>query len=678
MSEINLLSPRLANQIAAGEVVERPASVIKEVLENSLDAGANQLDVEIEAGGVKLMRVRDNGLGIGKDDLALALARHATSKIQDLDDLEAVATLGFRGEALASISSVSRLELTSCHHKAQHAWTVKAEGRDMQTQVVPAAHPVGTTVEVRDLFFNTPARRKFLRKDATEYGRVEDVLKRLALSRFGVGFSLKNNGRVVHSWRPAGTQAEQERRVAQICGPAFMDSTVFVDIERAGLRLWGWVALPTFSRSQADLQHFFVNGRAIKDKLVTHAVRQAYQDVLYHGRHPAYVLYLEVDPSTVDVNVHPTKHEVRFRDGRLVHDFIFSSLHKALADVRPEANSAPTSAAATGLTSGAGVDGTADTTSTQPPANTAQAPIHAPNQTAHQAPHQTQAVHQTQAAHQAPMQSALNLTANHSDMAHAGGNSPGTYGVGASRGYAPRPVNVDAAMPVNEQIAAYAQLTQGGAPSGVASRSVQSLEQMADGDTTVPPLGFAIAQLKGVYILAENANGMIIVDTHAAHERITYESMKIQCAANGIQSQPLLVPQSLAVSEKEANYAEENAELFTRLGFDVQRAGPESLVIKQVPVMLKNADVEVLLRDVLSDLIEFGMSERIQHKMNEILGTMACHGSVRANRKLTIPEMNALLRDMEATERSGQCNHGRPTWTQLSLNELDSLFMRGQ
>ena len=636
MSEISLLSPRLANQIAAGEVVERPASVIKEVLENSLDAGATQLDVEVESGGVKLMRVRDNGLGIHQDDLSLALARHATSKIQDLDDLESVATLGFRGEALASISSVSRLSLTSHHHQAEHAWTVQAEGRDMQTQVVPAAHPVGTTVEVRDLFFNTPARRKFLRKENTEYGRIEDVLKRLALSRFNVGFSLKNNGRVIHSWRPATTQPEQERRVAQICGPAFMNSTVHIDIERAGLRLWGWIALPTFSRSQADLQHFFVNGRAIKDKLVTHAVRQAYQDVLYHGRHPAYVLYLELDPATVDVNVHPTKHEVRFRDGRLVHDFLFRSLHKALADVRPEAATQPT------------------TPVTNEPFD---------------------------ASPQAPAQSSLGLQQS-SGSYQARSNQSGLSASTAqssdegSQGWASKPVNLDGAfygqdlrarsMPVNEQIASYAKLT--------ASPDLDALSQ----NTDVPPLGFAIAQLKGIYILAENANGLIVVDMHAAHERITYEKMKQQAETSQLQSQPLLVPQSLAVSEKEANYAEENTALFTRLGFELQRAGPESIIIKQVPVALNKADVEVLVRDVLSDLIEFGMSERIQHKMNEILGNMACHGSVRANRKLTLPEMNALLRDMEATERSGQCNHGRPTWSQLSLNELDGLFMRGQ
>lgn len=655
MSEISLLSPRLANQIAAGEVVERPASVIKEVLENSLDAGATQLDVEVEAGGVKLMRVRDNGLGINKDDLSLALARHATSKIHDLDDLEAVATLGFRGEALASISSVSRLELTSCHHQAEHAWTVKAEGREMQTQVVPAAHPMGTTVEVRDLFFNTPARRKFLRKDNTEYGRIEDVLKRLALSRFNVGFSLKNNGRVVHSWRPATTQPEQERRVAQICGPAFMSNTVHIDIERAGLRLWGWVALPTFSRSQADLQHFFVNGRAIKDKLVTHAVRQAYQDVLYHGRHPAYVLYLELDPATVDVNVHPTKHEVRFRDGRLVHDFLFRSLHKALADVRPEAGTQPTA-----LQQG-GQSGIAE--SNEPPPEQSNLALQPASMLA------------THSGHSAGAASNVEGVANVGDAANADNQQHYSSSQHANaqqynRGWSPKPADINGAfsggMPVSEQVAAYSKLTSGPVLGELSS------------DSTIPPLGFAVAQLKGIYILAENANGLVVIDMHAAHERITYEKMKLQSAETSLQSQPLLVPQSIAVSEKEANYAEENTGLFVRLGFELQRAGPESLVIKQIPVMLNKADVEVLVRDVLSDLIEYGMSERIQHKMNEILGTMACHGSVRANRKLTVPEMNALLRDMEATERSGQCNHGRPTWSQLSMNELDGLFMRGQ
>lgn len=626
MQRIKLLSPRLANQIAAGEVVERPASVIKELIENSLDAGANRLEVEVEGGGTKLMLVRDNGSGIAKDDLALALSRHATSKIYQLDDLEAVATLGFRGEALASVSSVARLTLTSRltapgdSGESESAWSVQVEGREMEPLLKPAAHPPGTTVEVRDLFFNTPARRKFLRTEKTEYSRIEDVLKRLALSRFEIGFTLKNNGKVVHSWRPAKSQAEQERRVAQICGPAFIDNALFLDMERTGLRLWGWVALPAFSRSQADLQHFYVNGRSIKDKLVTHAVRQAYQDVLYHGRHPAFVLYLELDPANVDVNVHPTKHEVRFRDGRLVHDFLFRSLHRALADVRPGNSSA--------------TDGAAG--------------------------HDFQHDRQLQDSPQ-PLQSSFNLAIRHAGApAFAGGG-----------------------VRVGEQVAAYAALTQplnniDGAGFAVTNKTDFSELETTASQSDIPPLGYAIAQLKGIYILAENAKGMIIVDMHAAHERLTYEKMKCQFQESTIQAQPLLVPQSIAVSEKEADRAEQNRDLFKRLGLEVERAGPESLLIRQVPVVLHRADVGLLVRDVLSDLIEYGSSNRIEHNINELLSTMACHGSVRANRRLTVPEMNSLLRDMEATERSGQCNHGRPTWTQISLDELDKLFMRGQ
>ena len=521
-----------------------------------------------------------------------------------MDDLERIGSLGFRGEALASISSVSRLNMTSRARDADSAWQVQTEGRDMASSIAPAAHPQGTSVEVRDLFFNTPARRKFLRTENTEYGRIEEVVKRLALANFAAGFSLKNNNRVVHAWRPAQTQAEQERRAAQICGPAFMESAVYVDFERAGLRLWGWVALPTFSRSQADLQHFYVNFRAIRDKLVTHAVRQAYQDVLYHGRHPAYVLYLTLDPATVDVNVHPTKHEVRFRDSRLVHDFIFSSLHRALADVRPEASviSAPVARLI---------------------------PASAP-------PPDVQ-----------PQQAPFNFST-----------------------YRPAPV-APAGFSVAEQMQAYHHLTTPAA-------AFEGDAALSEKGEQVPPLGFALAQLKGIYILAENAHGLILVDMHAAHERITYERMKCQYDVSGIQSQPLLVPQSLAVSEKEAGYAESHVEVFTQLGFVLERMGPETLLVRQVPVLLNRADVETLVRDVLADLIEHGQSQRIKAEMNSVLGTMACHGSVRANRKLTIPEMNALLRDMEATERSGQCNHGRPTWVPLSLGQLDSLFMRGQ
>ncbi|WP_439134805.1 DNA mismatch repair endonuclease MutL [Pseudomaricurvus sp.] len=630
MSKIKLLSPRLANQIAAGEVVERPASVIKEVLENSLDAGATRLDVDIESGGIKLMRVRDNGGGIDKDDLPLALSRHATSKIYQLDDLEAVATLGFRGEALASISSVSRLTVTSNTGEESNGWCAKAEGRDMEADVAPAAHPQGTTVEVRDLFFNTPARRKFLRTEKTEFNRIEDNIKKLALSRFDVGFNLRHNGRVIHSWRAAQSQVEQERRVAQVCGPAFMENAVHIDIERGDLKLWGWVALPTFSRSQADLQHFYVNGRAIKDRLVTHAVRQAYQDVLFHGRHPAFVLYLELNPATVDVNVHPTKHEVRFRDSRMVHDFLFRSLHHALAEVRPKDQ------------------------------------MHSPsNDLSLQSTAQVSGVEAGEFKQQESM-----------SFRPSAATAPSMFG-----GYSG--ASASPAQGVNEQLPAYQQLY--GAPQEARAEAATAggyqgvnLAELEQSDSEIPPLGYAIAQLKGIYILAENAQGLIVVDMHAAHERITYERMKLAVAEQGIQTQPLLVPETIAVSQKEADCAEEHDEVFKSLGFEMQRAGPESLLIRQIPVILNRANVEQLVRDVLSDLVEYGSSKRIDHHINEILSTMACHGSVRANRKLTIPEMNALLRDMEATERSGQCNHGRPTWALQTLDELDKLFLRGQ
>jgi DNA mismatch repair protein MutL len=615
MSKIKLLSPRLANQIAAGEVVERPASVIKELVENSLDAGAARVDIDIEAGGVKLMRVRDNGGGIEQDDMPLALSRHATSKIYELEDLEQVGSLGFRGEALASISSVSRLAILSNTQEQGAGWKAQTEGRDMQVDVEPAPHPRGTTVEVRDLFFNTPARRKFLRTEKTEFNHLEEVIKRQSLSRFDVGFHLRHNGKMIHSLKPCSSQLERERRVASVCGPAFMQNAVHIDTEVTGLKLWGWVALPTFSRSQADLQHFFVNGRVIRDKLVTHAVRQAYRDVLFHGRHPAYVLYLEVDPATVDVNVHPTKHEVRFRDGRTVHDFLFRSLHRALADVRPDDQMVPTAMA-------------------QPET--------------------------------------------------VGGLTAGEFGEQQAMGL--RQNQRPAETEVREQLAGYQSLYSGqvSAQTRLGDRgslpmthqSAVSLEEMDDGE--IPPLGYAIAQLKGIYILAENTLGLVLVDMHAAHERITYERMKMAQAGEGIKAQPMLVPESIAVSQREADCAEQNHQVFVSLGLVVERAGPESLLVRQVPVALADADVEQLVRDVLADLLEQGSSDRIEAHINELLATMACHGSVRANRKLTLPEMNALLRDMEETERSGQCNHGRPTWTQLSLEELDKLFLRGQ
>ncbi|UHQ54282.1 DNA mismatch repair endonuclease MutL [Microbulbifer sp. YPW16] len=622
--KIQQLSPRLANQIAAGEVVERPASVIKELLENSLDAGATRLDVEIDNGGIKRIKVRDNGKGIGQDDLPMALARHATSKIHALEDLEAVATLGFRGEALASISSVARLALTSSRDESGKGWQVSAEGRDMQAQVAPAAHPRGTTVDVRDLFFNTPARRKFLRTEKTEFNRVDDTIKRLALSRFDVAITLRHNGKGVHNLRAGSGRVEMERRVSQVCGPAFMQNALHIDVERSGLRLWGWVAEPAFSRSQADLQFFYVNGRAIRDKVVSHAVRRAFADVLYHGRHPAFVLYLELDPASVDVNVHPTKHEVRFRDSRLVHDFLFGSLHRALASVRP---------------------GDRDD------ANGGEAPAGQPLQ-----PSPAPAVAGVAAGEFAGQQR----------MPLSSSPSPERL-QGQMQGYGA----------LHQPYAGGAAVAEA-SPAAPASQGWNaSLPAEAD-DAAAPPLGFALAQLHGIYILAQNDQGLIVVDMHAAHERIVYEQMKTAHAAGGIQAQPLLVPVSLAVSQREADCFEERSEVFTALGFVLQRAGPETLLVRQVPTMLHGAEVEQLVRDVLSDLLAQGGSDRIGERINEVLSTMACHGSVRANRKLTVPEMNALLRDMERTERSGQCNHGRPTWTQVKLGDMDKWFMRGQ
>lgn len=624
MSRIQLLSPRLANQIAAGEVVERPASVIKEILENSLDAGADKIDVDVEQGGVKLMRIRDNGFGIEKDDLSLALSRHATSKIKVLEDLEAVGSLGFRGEALASISSVSRLTLTSRQAEQNNAWQVQTEGRDMEAQLEPAAHPQGTTVEVKDLFFNTPARRKFLKTEKTEFRHLDEVVKRLALSRFDVAFQLRHNGKVIHQLRQADSELEQERRVASICGSAFIDNALKADVvaEASGLRLWGWVGLPTFSRSQADLQYFFVNGRMIRDKVVTHAVRQAYADVLYHGRHPAYVLYLELDPALVDVNVHPTKHEVRFRESRLVHDFLFRTLHRLIADMRPQDQIPEGSAPAV-------------------------------------------AELQTQ---QQPVQQ--NFEQNRMAF-RSGVNSSGGNGYSAP-GY--QPTSTPSGPQIQEQISGYAALHPQPATtvdSGVSAESEVEHEQC-------PPMGYAIAQLHGVYILAQNDQGLIVVDMHAAHERIVYERMKQSFEQDVVRSQPLLVPMSLAVSQREADCADEQANTFKRLGFELARMGEETIVVRQVPVSLAKGNIEQLIRDVLSDMLVYGESKRIEQHINELLGTMACHGAVRANRQLTLPEMNALLRDMEQTERSGQCNHGRPTWSQMTMADLDKLFMRGQ
>ncbi|MCO8167768.1 DNA mismatch repair endonuclease MutL [Pseudomonas sp. 21LCFQ02] len=636
-ARIQLLSPRLANQIAAGEVVERPASVVKELLENSLDSGARRIDVDVEQAGVKLLKVRDDGRGIAADDLPLALARHATSKIRELEDLERVMSLGFRGEALASISSVSRLTLTSRTRDADQAWQVETEGREMNSRVQPSAHPVGTSVEVRDLFFNTPARRKFLKAEKTEFDHLQEVIRRMALARFDVAFHLRHNGKSVLSLHEAHDDTAKARRVGAICGPGFLEQALPVDIERNGLHLWGWVGLPTFSRSQADLQYFFVNGRAVRDKLVAHAVRQAYRDVLFNGRHPTFVLFFEVDPAAVDVNVHPTKHEVRFRDGRMVHDFLYGTLHRALGDVRPQDHL---------------------------PEAQPEAPIQRPSglQAGEFGPQGEMSL----AAH------ALERPQGQAYGAPAGGAGAAGGGSGGYQyQYTPRPSSsLPTAETQNVYREFYAPLV-GAAPAS----EVASLPE-SSGD--IPPLGYALAQLKGIYILAENAHGLVLVDMHAAHERIMYERLKVAMAHEGLSGQPLLVPESIAVSQREADCAEEHLDTFRQLGFELQRLGPESLAIRQIPALLKQAEANRLVSDVLADLMEYGTSDRVQAHMNELLGTMACHGAVRANRRLAIPEMNGLLRDMENTERSGQCNHGRPTWTQMGLDDLDKLFLRGR
>ena len=588
---IHILSPRLANQIAAGEVVERPASVVKELVENALDAGSTQIDIECEAGGIGRIRIRDNGSGIRADELPLALSRHATSKIFDLDDLEAVGTLGFRGEALASIASVSRLDLLSAV-EGESGSKVSVEGREMEPLIEVSAHPRGTTVDVRDLFFNTPARRKFLKTEKTEFGHIDTVVSRQALGRFDVGFRLVHQGRVTRQLPPALSENAQSERVANLLGRGFIDAALPVDSTAIGLRLKGWACRATFNRAQADCQYVFVNGRIVRDKLLSHALRQAYRDVLFHGRHPCYLLYLELDPAQVDVNVHPTKHEVRFRDSRLIYDFLRRSVLRVLADDRPDQVLEQ--------------DRFSRETSTD---------------------------QQSVASH---YQTDIRFR-EHRDTSNG-----------------------------------FDMLSQLTKPSQLIAPTEDS------GNADIPPMGYALAQLHGVYILSQTRDGMIIVDMHAAHERITYEALKQALDDRGLVSQPLLIPITVHVSQREASLVEEANDLFEQFGLGVQRVGPETIRIEHVPAILRRASHEDLVRDVLSDLAEVGTSGRIVEARDNLLATMACHGSVRANRQLTISEMNALLRDIERTERSGQCNHGRPTWTALTMHDLDRLFLRGR
>lgn len=595
MSSIRPLPTELINQIAAGEVIERPASVVKELAENSLDAGAGRIDIDIEQGGMRLIRVRDDGAGIAPEDLALALAPHATSKIASFDDLTRVASLGFRGEALASIASVSRTGITSHRVGEAHAMRLEAVAGAVPQ---PAAHPVGTTVEVRDLFHAVPARRKFLRSERTEFGHIDELVRALALVRPDVEFRLTHNGKPVRVLKTGADETAHLARVGELLGDGFASNCLHIEHAAAGLRIAGWIGLPTASRAQPDQQYFHVNGRPVRDRSVSHAVRQAYADVLFHGRHSAFVLFLELDPAAVDVNVHPAKREVRFRDMRLVHDFLFHALHDAVAQTR-----------AGGVPSDLPVPADIEMRETV----TVTESFHAPG----------------------PRQLGLAVREAPIDV----------YGALLGSGHAAFPERV-------------------------------RLPETASGEA--PPLGYALAQLAGIYILAENANGLVLVDMHAAHERVTYEKMKAAQDAREVRSQRLLVPEAIAVSEREASAAEEYAGTLAACGFELDRSGPRQVTARRIPALLDGANAAQLARDVLAELAEHGGSRRLEELQNELLATMACHGSVRAHRRLTLPEMNALLREMESTERSGQCNHGRPTWTQLSVAELDKLFLRGR
>jgi DNA mismatch repair protein MutL len=608
---ISQLDDTLVNQIAAGEVIERPASLLKELLENSIDAGASRLEIQVERGGLKKVTVKDNGCGIPHQQLALALTRHATSKLTAIEDLFDVTTLGFRGEALPSIAAVSRLTLRSKTALQDSGYEISVHGGKPVASPGPVPHPPGTTVDVEDLFYNTPARRKFLRTEKTEMNHCDAVVRKIALSHSGLDVTYYHDGRRALYVPAAIDASEKDKRIAAICGKPFAGQCVYFEDDVGVMALSGWLGLPTFSRSQRDLQYFFVNGRPVSDNLVSHAVRRAYSDVLYHGRHPAFVLFLQINPNLVDVNVHPAKSEVRFRESRSVHDFIYRTLHRTIAGLSPEES-------------------------------TVQLP----------------------------------------------GPRAAFAGIGGKDGYGSVPAQQNIKIMVQEQLRTYQTMTESfsdqhkprfvDSESSFVSGSLPEQIAREHGESDVPPLGYAIAQLKGIYILAENKEGMIMVDMHAAHERLTYEVLKQQLDESKVTSQPLLVPLQINVSEREAAAAESFAEQFRLLGFEIDRLGYEKIVVRSVPELLIRSDVDVLVRDVLSDLLEYGTSDRIQDAQLAILSSIACHGSVRANRKLEIGEMNALLRQMEEVERSGQCNHGRPTWMSVSLGEIDKWFLRGR
>ncbi|MDQ3185777.1 MAG: DNA mismatch repair endonuclease MutL [Pseudomonadota bacterium] len=588
---MKLLPDLLISQISAGEVIGRPASALKEMLENSVDAKATEITVQIFQGGTRLIRVADNGIGIAGDDLPLALARHATSKINTLEDLQKVASLGFRGEALASIAAVSRMMLASRRAGEKHAWRIQAKGGYL-SQPEPVALVSGTAVEMHDLYFNTPARRKFLKTEATEFAHCEEAFKRVALSRADIGFTLQHNGTVRRHLR----SGDARLRMTAILGDEFSQTSVFVDEHAADLRLWGAAASSLYSRSSRDAQYFFVNGRFVRDKLITHALREAYRDVLHLDRHPAFALFLEMNADSLDVNVHPTKTEVKFRDSRALHQFIFHTINKALASPQ--------------LTSVGSVS------------------------------------------------PARNLRAD------------APFSTYSRQEVMPLAPTVGAA-----QSQAFYQTLFGTNPkSPDSSITAAVVEEKPE----TPPLGFALGQLLGIYILSQNDRGLLIVDMHAAHERILYEKLKSALDNHRLSMQPLLIPATFQANSLDLATVEGNKAVLRELGFEISAFSPTMLVVRAVPAMLKDADVVKLAHDVLNEIREFGATQALTSRRNELLSTMACHGAVRANRMLTVPEMNALLREMEATERSSQCNHGRPTWFEISLSDLDKMFMRGR
>jgi DNA mismatch repair protein MutL len=623
---IQLLPPQLINQIAAGEVVERPASVVKELIENAFDAGANAIQVDIEAGGLRLIRIRDDGCGIARDELALALSRHATSKIACLEDLEQIASMGFRGEALPSISSVSRLTLLSRTAQDEMAWRVVADGTESGYEPEPAQAQPGTMIEVRDLFYNTPARRKFLKSDKTEFSHIQALLERLALSRFDLAFRLTHNQKEIFDLKPALHPAAQAQRLARVCGDEFLQNRLALDSASSGMTLSGWAGLPGYSRAQGDLQFFYVNGRLVRDKLVMHALKQAYQDVMYQSRQPVYVLYLTLDPSLVDVNAHPTKLEVRFRESRLVHDFLYRSVQRGLAEYRP---------------------GMAANQETDETGESAIAAVRAMNSTPF-----------------APSPTTTQTAAKLRSWSSASGE----------RNPAPGRVQ-ETLRGMNDLYAPRMEKPLEAAPPDTPKPEPLPIQAVAE---QTPLLGFALGHLHNIFILAENDKGLVLVDTHAAHERITYERMKRQFQHGNIARQPLLLPIRLQLTMREADLVDEYAVQLDQLGLELTRSGVDTVLIRAIPLALEAGRAEALVRDVLSDLNEVGHSGRVDEALNAILAGMACHSSVRAQRRLEKAEMNALLRELEATENFGQCNHGRPTWVELDGKALDKFFLRGQ